>query len=69
MSGYFLNKKKKKIITTKRVNKFWNNICIKDESNGYKNRNLSLDEYFNKIETYLRNIIINLQKSDARKLQ
>ena len=54
---------------TKRVNKFWNNICIKDESNGYKNRNLSLDEYFNKIETYLRNIIINLQKSDARKLQ
>ena len=64
MSGYFLNKKKKKIIMTKRVNKFWNNICIKDESNGDKNRNLSLDEYFNKIETYLRNII-NLQKSDA----
>ena len=64
MSGYFLNKKKKKIIMTKRVNKFWNNICLKDESNGYKNRNLPLDEYFNKIETYLRNII-NLQKSYA----
>ena len=29
---------------------------------------MSLDEYPNKIETYLRNIIINLQNSDAWKI-
>ena len=34
------------------------------ESNGDKNKNLSLHESLNKIETYLRNIIINLQNFD-----
>ena len=29
-----------------------------------KNRNLSLDEYVNKIEPYLMNIIIDLQSSN-----
>ena len=33
------------------------------------NRNLPLDEYLNKIEPYLRNTIINLQNSDAWKIQ
>ena len=33
-----------------------------------KNRNLSLDEYLNKIETYLRNLIINFQNSDTQKI-
>ena len=31
--------------------------------------NLSLDEYLNKIKPYLRNIIIDLQNSDAWKIQ
>ena len=35
------------------------------DSNGDKNRNLSLDEYLNKIRPYLRNIIIDLQNSDT----
>ena len=30
--------------------------------------NLSPDEYLNKIETYLRNIIMNLQNSDIWKI-
>ena len=30
--------------------------------------NLSLDEYLNKIETYLRNIIIHLQDFDTWKI-
>ena len=30
---------------------------------------MSLDEYLNKIETYLRNTIINLQNSDTWKIQ
>ena len=29
------------------------------ESNGDKSRNLSLDEYLNKIKPYLRNVIID----------
>ena len=53
----------------KRVNNFWNNSYIECESNGDKNRNLLLDEYLKKIETYLRNIIINLQNSDTWKTQ
>ena len=44
----------------KRVSNFWNKNYIEYESNGDKNRNLSLDEYLNKIESYLRNTIINL---------
>ena len=47
---------------------FRNNNYIEYESNDDENRNLSLDEYPNKIETYLRNIIINLQNSDAWKI-
>ena len=46
-----------------------NNINIEYESIGSKNRNLSLDEYLKKIETYLRNIMINLQNSDIWKIQ
>ena len=51
----------------KSVNNFWNNNYIEYESNGDQNRNLSLDEYLNKIETYLRNTIINLQNSNTWK--
>ena len=53
----------------KRVSKFWKNNYIEYKSNGDKNRNLSLDEYLNKTETYLRNIIIDLQNSDPWKIQ
>ena len=49
----------------KRVSNLWNNNYIAYESNGDKNRSLSLDEYLNKIELYLRNIITDLQKSDT----
>ena len=51
----------------KRVSNFWNNNYI--ESSADKNRNLSLDEYLNKIKPYLRNIIIDLQSSDTWKNQ
>ena len=53
----------------KRISNFWKNIYNEYESNGDKNRNLSLDEYLNKIEHYLRNIIMDLQNSVARKIQ
>ena len=53
----------------KRVANFWNTNYVAYESNVDKNINLSLDEYLNKIETYLRNIITNLQNSDTLKFQ
>ena len=49
----------------KRVSSFRNNNCIEYESNGDKNRNLSIDKYLNKIKPYLRNTTINLQNSDT----
>ena len=50
----------------KRVSNFGNNNYIKDQ---VISRNLSLVEYLNKIESYLRNIIFTLQSSDAWKIQ
>ena len=50
----------------KRVSNFWNNNYIEHESNGDKN---TIDEYYNKTETYLRTIIIDLQNSDSWKIQ
>ena len=47
---------------------FWNNNYIEYESNSDRNKNLSVKEYFNKIKPYLRDIIINLQKPDTRKI-
>ena len=53
----------------KRVSNVWNNNWIEYESNGDKNRKLSLGEYLHKIKPYLRNKVINLQSSDAWKIQ
>ena len=48
---------------------FWISNYIECGSNCDKNRDLSLDEYLNKIESYLWNIIINLQNLNAWKVQ
>ena len=61
--------KEKDYYELKRVINFWKNNYIEYESNGDKNKNLSLDEYLKKIETYLRNIIISCQSSDTWKIQ
>ena len=52
----------------KRVSNFWNNIHIACESNGDRNKKLLLEECFNKIKPYLRDIIIGLQESDTWKI-
>ena len=65
----FEQEKEEDYYEPKKVNKFWNNNYIKYESNGDKNKNLSLGEYLNKIETYLENIMINLQNFDTWKIQ
>ena len=52
-----------------RVRNSWKNNYIEYESNGNKNRNLSLDKDLPKIKPHFRNIIINLQSSEAWKIQ
>ena len=54
---------------SKMLSNFQNSNYIEYESNGDENKNLSLDEYFHKIKPYLRNITINLENSDASKIQ
>ena len=47
------------------INNFWSNKYIEYESNGDRNKTLSVEEYFNKISPYLKYIINNLKKSDT----
>ena len=47
------------------VGNFWNNNYFEYESSGDRNKNQSVKEYLDKIKPYLRDIIINLQKSDT----
>ena len=51
-----------------RVINFWSNNYIECESNGGKNKTLSVEEYHNKITPYLKDIN-NLKKSDTWKIQ
>ena len=52
-----------------RNDNFRNNNHIECESNSDRNRNLSAKKYFNETKSYLKDIIINLQKSDSWKIQ
>ena len=57
------------MLLAKRVGSFWNNNYIANESNSDKNNNLSLDKYLNEINPYFSDIVIDLQSSDAWKIQ
>ena len=52
-----------------RVSNFWSNNYTEYENNGDRNKTLSVEEYFNKIKPYLKDIINNLKKSDRWKMQ
>ena len=52
-----LQKEEEDYYESKRISKFWDNNYMENESNGDQNKNLSLDEYYNKVESYLRNIV------------
>ena len=43
-----------------RVNNFWINNYTESESNSDRNKTLSVEEYLNKIKSYLKDIINNL---------
>ena len=54
----------------KRVSNFWNNSYIEYKSNGDRYKKLiTINEYINKIEPYMRNIMIDIQNSDTWKIQ
>ena len=64
----FLSMKKKKIIINSKKSNFWSNIHIYYNSNGGKNKTLSVEEYLNKIRPYLKDIN-SLKKSYTWKIQ
>ena len=51
-----------------RVGNFWSNSYIEYESNGYRNKTLSIEEYLNKIKPCLKDMINDLKKSDTWKI-
>ena len=53
----------------KEIKDFRNNIYIACEINGSRNKNFLLEEYFDKIKPYLRDITIRLQEPDTWKIQ
>ena len=52
-----------------RVDNFCSNNYIEYESNGYRNKMLSVEQYPNKIRPYLKDIISDLKKCDTWKIQ
>ena len=52
-----------------RVDNFWSNNYIEYESNGDRNKAISVEEYLNKIRPYLKDIINNLKKFETWKIQ
>ena len=52
-----------------RVSNFWSNNYVEFESNSGTNEILSVEEYLNKIGSYLKDIIKNLKKSNTWKVQ
>ena len=62
-------KKKKTFYKPVGVSNFWTNNYIEYESNGDRNKILSVEEYLNKIRPYLKDVINNLKKSGTQKFQ
>ena len=52
-----------------KVNNIWSNNYIEYKSNGDRYQTLSVEEYLDKIRPYLKDIINDLKKSDAWKIQ
>ena len=60
---------KKKISKLVRVGSFWGNSYIKYESNGDRNKILSVEEYLNEIRPYFKDIMNNIKTSETWKNQ
>ena len=64
-----MKKKEENYYKPVRQSKFWSNNYLEYESNGERNKTLSVEEYLNKIRPYLKDIISNLKKSDIWKIR
>ena len=62
-------KKKENYYKPVRVGNFWKWNYIAYEINGDRNKTLSVEDYPNKIRSYLKDIINDLKKSDTWKIQ
>ena len=62
-------KKEKNYNKLVRVSNFWNNSYIDYKSNSDRSKTLSVEEYLNKIRTYLKDIMNNPKKSNSWKIQ
>ena len=51
------------------MSNFWNSNYIEYQSNGHRNKNLTLEEYINQIKPYLKDIVIDFQEFDTWKIQ
>ena len=65
----FENGEEEKCHKVVRWNNFWSSHCIEYESNGERNKVLSVEEYLNEIRPYLKDIVNNLKKSGTWKIQ
>ena len=65
----FENEEVKNCYKPVRVSSFQSSSFIECKSNGNRKRILSVEEYLNKIRTYLKDIINNLEKFDTWKTQ
>ena len=50
------------------VGNFWSNNYIEYGNNGDRNKTLSIEEYLNKITSYIKDIINDLKTSNAWKI-
>ena len=57
------------MLQTYKTFNFCSNNYIEYESNGDKDKNLSIEKYVSKIKPYLKDTTTDLQKSDTRKIQ
>ena len=69
IKNLFEHEKEESYYKPVRVSNFWSNNYIEYESNGERNKELSVEEYLNKNSPYLKYIINNLKKSHTWKIQ
>ena len=69
ITNLFQHEEKEVYYKLARGGNFWSNNYIEYESNGDRNKTLSIEEYLTKIRPYLKNIINDLKKFDTCKIQ
>ena len=65
IKNLFEDEEEKNYYKLLRVSYSWNNNNLEYESNDDRNKTLSVEEYLNKIRSYLKDIINNLKKCDT----